>query len=329
MNNNTKDEYLHQPMDRRLWNESYYWDFASESISGFTRLGYQPYERRANVWFYLVSDGRIYGFRSERIPLEDVFGHHVCTDAFESSYRICEPYQEWELSFETTARVYETTRSVFDGEPDHRTDIDLDLTFTDPHHDPHAIDMLVDTQSHYSQAGRFVGEATIGGESVPIDGSGFRDHSWGWFRDWTPGEWGHCAGLIQFESGRCYQLVAVITPDGEVKRAYGYRADEGTMTPVEETELRYSDDIHHTERGRAWAEGNYPDEITFTPTFDGEETEIVCRPTASVPIGYEDRNWELTDPDGPWLTGVINRMAITCREGDTDGSGWLEATHPL
>lgn len=95
-----RDEYLHEPMDRRLWNESYYFDFTGNSVRGFTRLGFQPFERRANVWCYLVHDGQAYWYRNERIPLEDCFGLRTETDSFVQRYETLEPHERWSLRAE-------------------------------------------------------------------------------------------------------------------------------------------------------------------------------------------------------------------------------------
>lgn len=323
-----RDEYLHEPMNRRLWNESYYFDFTSDRVRGFTRLGFQPYERRANVWCYLVHDDQAYWYRDETIRLEDCFGLHVDTADFAMQYVIREPHERWSLDVSGTFSTATDTWDVLNG-TDETSAVEFDLTFRDPHHDPYAIDMLVDTQDHYDQTGHYEGRVTFGDERIDVTGSGFRDHSWGWFRDWTPGKWGHFTGTLQFDNGESVVLVAQVRPDGTVRNTYGYRADDDEVSAVQNADVACDDGLERDERGRAWAEGAYPNRITYTPDFGDGQQEIRCSPRFDLPIGYEDRNWALSDPDGPWLKGVLNRMPVDCEWGDATGHGWIEATHPF
>lgn len=322
------DEYLHEPMDRRLWNESYYFDFTAEDVRGFMRLGFQPFERRANVWFYLVQDGTVYWYRDETIPIENCHGHHIRTDALRKSYRIVEPHVEWSLTAEGRCAASDDSWDVLVG-ADESVPVELDLTFADPHHDAYSIDMLVETQDHYDQSGHYTGTVTIDGTRYEVDGQGFRDHSWGWFRDWTPGEWGHYTGTLQFENGECLTLVAQIRPDASVRTTFGYRANGDRVETIDEAGVSCSDGLEREKRGRTWAEGDRPERITYSPDFGDGRTEIHCRPLHNLPIGYEDRNWALSDPDGPWLQGVLNRMPVDCEWDGVAGAGWIEATHPF
>lgn len=323
-----RDEYLHEPMDRRLWNESYYFDFTGDDVRGFTRIGFQPYERRANVWCYLVEDGRAYWYRDEAIPLEDCFGLRAVADDFEEAYEIRQPHEHWSLSAEGAFETATEPWTVLTGSEE-SVPVELSLDFRDPHHDPYSIEMLVETQDHYDQTGRYEGRVTIDGEDYDVDGTGFRDHSWGWFRDWTPGEWGHYTGTLQFETGDSVVVVAQIRPDGDVRNTFGYRADGASVETIESSGVACDDGLERDERGRTWAEGEFPDAIVYTPDFGDGAEEIRCSPQFDLPIGYEDRNWELSDPDGPWLKGVLNRMPVDCEWDGVEGHGWIEATHPF
>lgn len=323
-----RDEYLHKPMDRRLWNESYYFDFTGDDVRGFMRLGFQPFERRANVWCYLAHDGRGYWFRDETIRPEDYFGLRAAPDGYEQQFKILDPHERWELYASGGFGASDDPWEVLTG-TDETVPVELDLTFADPHHDPYSIDMLVETQDHYDQTGQYTGTVTLDGETITVDGEGFRDHSWGWFRDWTPGKWGHYTGTLQFETGDCVVMVAQIQPDGEVRNTFGYRADETTVETIEGAGVSCGDGLERDERGRAWAEGDYPDTITYTPDFGNGAEEIRCTPQFDLPIGYEDRNWAMSDPDGPWLKGVLNRMPVDCEWDGASGHGWIEATHPF
>jgi hypothetical protein len=322
------DEYLHDPVERRLWNESYYFDFTADDVRGFMRIGYQPFERRANVWLYLVQDETAYWYRDEQIPLEDCHGHHIRSEQVDMSCQILDPHTEWSLTAEGECWASDDAWGVLMG-TDESVDIELDLVFTEPHHDPYSIDMLVDTQDHYDQSGHYAGAVVIDGTEYSVDGQGFRDHSWGWFRDWTPGDWGHYTGTLQFENSQCVTLVAQIRPDGSVRNTFGYRADGDTTATINGASVSIDDELDRAERGRAWAEGDYPGRITYAPDFGDGQTDIHCQPLHNLPIGYEDRNWALSDPDGPWLKGVLNRMPVNAEWDGVSGSGWIEATHPF
>jgi hypothetical protein len=124
-------------------------------------------------------------------------------------------------------------------------------------------------------------------------------------------------------------LVAQIRPDASVRTTFGYRANGDRVETIDEAGVACSDGLEREKRGRTWAEGDRPERITYSPDFGDGRTEIHCTPLHNLPIGYEDRNWALSDPDGPWLQGVLNRMPVDCAWDGVAGTGWIEATHPF
>src|SRR5439155_332214 len=54
------DEGRHEPTTDPLWNESWYFDFATPdgALGGYVRLGLYPNQRTAWYWAYLVGEGR-------------------------------------------------------------------------------------------------------------------------------------------------------------------------------------------------------------------------------------------------------------------------------
>lgn len=324
----TKDEYLHRPGTKRLWNESYYFDFNTTSAKGFTRLGFQPYERRANLWFYFIQDDRTFWFREENIPLESCHGLHADTGEFQQSYEIITPHKEWSLTATGVCEVANSSWEIHKG-TDEEVELSADIGFTNPMHNASSIDLLVDAQNHYDQGGQFVGEVSINGDSFIVDGSGFRDHSWGWFRDWTPGKWGHYWAGFQFEASDCFSIVVQIRPDGSIRNTYGYHTNGNTIKRIQSADVTCNDNLERAERAEEWARGGFPEEIVFTLNFEDDQKTIKCTPTDNVPLGFEDRNWELSNLDAPWLKSFLNRMAVDCIWDSKYGSGWIEATHPL
>lgn len=323
-----RDEYLHEPADRRLWNESYFFDFNTDDVMGFTRLGFQPYERRVNAWFFAVHDGTIYWYRDENLPIERCFGLHLDTNDIELSYVPREPYVEWDVAVDANGWTAETPEPVLAG-PGERASVGAEFTFTDPLHEALDIDLLVDSQHHYDHAGRIVGEVVLDGTTVEVDGMGYRDHSWGYYRDWTPGEWGHLACFAQFPSGDCFTLIASTNPGDEVHHTYGYHANAETSRPIRDASVEWNDGYGRDERAEAWARGDYPTEVEFTLEFDDGRETLRCTPWTTIPIGYEDRNWALSDTEAPWLKSIINRMPADCTWNGQNGHAWPEELLPI
>ena len=66
------DEGRHEPTTDPLWNESWYFDFATTdgAVGGYVRLGLYPNQRSAWYWAYLVGDGRpLVAVRDHEVPL--------------------------------------------------------------------------------------------------------------------------------------------------------------------------------------------------------------------------------------------------------------------
>lgn len=323
-----KDEFLHAPGDRRLWNESYYLDFFDDDVQGYARIGLQPFENRANVWFYALKDGEIYWHRDENVPIENHYGLTVKTPKFEQRFQILEPFQEWSITRSGSGRFSSSSAAVFDGEFE-PVEIEADLSFSDPIHDPYSMKLHVEDQSHYNHAGRFTGELRLDGSTVDVDASGFRDHSWGWFRDWTPGEWGHFYSGLQFESGDCFMFAVQVRPEGGLRNGHGYHSSSESVTDVTAVDVTCEDGLSKDERSRAWADGDIPDKIVFSLETDDGDVKIHGTPVGNTPLGYEDRNWALTDPDGPWLQSALNRMPLKATWNGVEGTGWVESSLPL
>jgi len=329
------DELRHAAGDRRLWNESYYFHFTGEYLVGYTRLGFQPYERRANLWVYLTrgEDGETVWYRNEDIPLEDCDGLHADAGGFELSHRVLEPNEQWALEGKGECGVAGDVASVFADDPDRSVPVEFDLRFRAPDHVAHQEDRGYDAHSHdkehYSQPGRMTGSVSIGDRFHDVDAHGFRDHSWGGLRNWTPVAGGYYWFGVGFETGDSFKIAAGVRPDGTITDSFhGYHADGETVRLPEDITVEYSDDHDPEGRLHAWLDGDVSEEIAVEFELEDGTERFTLYPSGYVPMGYEDRNWEATDLDAPWLTAVINRLPVTCRWEGHEGNGWYETMHP-
>ena len=67
-----RDEGRHDPDSDQLWNESWYFDFATAdgSLGGYVRIGLYPNLGATWYWAYLVGDGRpLIAVRDHDVPL--------------------------------------------------------------------------------------------------------------------------------------------------------------------------------------------------------------------------------------------------------------------
>jgi hypothetical protein len=337
------DEYMHDPGERRLRNESYYFHFDGDDVVGHTRIGFQPYEERANVWFYVHDRerGRTYWHRDEELRAGD--HHGLRTDGpLSVAYRIREPNVEWQLLADGTCRTSDTVRDIFasDGaagaaEGVDRVPVSADLTFHEPVHDAYqehrGYDAHSEDKEHYSQPGRVEGAVTVDGEAFTVDASGFRDHSWGGLRNWTPVAGGYYWFAVRTETGGSVKAAAGARPDGTTTDTiHGHVADpDGTVRPVEDVSVDYGDGLTPDERRHAWLDGDLPPKIAVDVTAEGGSTgRLALSPTWNTPLGYEDRNWAATELDTPWLIAVINRLPASATWKGVSGTGWYETMHP-
>lgn len=335
------DEYLHAPGRRRLWNESYYVQFSGADLVGHTRLGFQPAEDRANVWFYLhdLADDRTVFHRDEDLPAGAVHGLHVDAEPLEVGYRIVEPTRRWRVRAAGRCRVAGRVRDVFAGGDagadwtGDRVPVEADLTFREPDHDAYQEDRGYDAHSpdkeHYSQPGRVAGTVRIGDDERELEATGFRDHSWGGLRDWTPTAGGYCWFALRVGDRHAFKVAAGRRPDGTTTDdVYGYHADGTSVRVARDLDVDYGADRTPDGRLRAWLDGDLPSEISVGfDLADGRE-RLTLVPAWNTPLGFEDRNWAATDLETPWLTAVINRLPVAVRWGDREGRGWFETMHP-
>ncbi len=189
-----EDEGLH-PYDPEVewWNESWFWDFydAEGTVAGHCRVGMHPVQRRVWFWFYLYLDGEWIVIEQPRLPLADFQLPRLAYQGWglNLSWDASEPLRRGRLRIHGYGRVISGRRT---GQV---REIGADLEI-------HGIGAAHTTgrgnvaghESKSFDACRFEqpiaarGEIFIDDRTLPFDGRGERDHSWGprhWNMDWT------------------------------------------------------------------------------------------------------------------------------------------------
>ena len=217
----TGDERPHEPGSEHLWGESWYFDFATPdaSIGGYVRLGLYPNLGVAWWWAYVVGDDRpLVAVRDHDVPLpgrsleirtEGLWGELTCET----------PHEHWSIGMEAFGVVLDDPADSYRDERGERIAVGLDLEWEErgPVYE-------YGFTSRYEQACRVHGEVLLGDETIDIDGSGERDHSWG-VRDWWSFPWTWTAG--QLDDGTAFHASGtedvwwqgfVVSPDGDLRQ---------------------------------------------------------------------------------------------------------------
>ena len=222
-----EDELPHPPGPEVNFNESVYLNGfdAKTGAGGWMRLGNRVNEGYAelSVCLYL-SDGRIAcAFRRPRIAANDRFGAGGLT------YSVIEPFRSVTMRYEGALYIVNDPealrdpQSLFANEPRTPGVVRLDFIAESPVHGGAPAHERVQTMygrdfsfGHFNQHGRVVGELRVGDETFPIDGRGWRDHSWG------PRYWQviyyYRLFLANFPNGDGFMLLKITDRSGHARR---------------------------------------------------------------------------------------------------------------
>jgi hypothetical protein len=222
-----EDELMHQPDSSVNFNESVYTNgFNTDGqVGGWMRLGNRVNEGYAelSVCLYLP-DGRIAcQFLRPPITANDKF------DAGGLSYTVIEPFRKVSMTFDGELIIVDDPDklrdppSLFATGPRvkgyvswvHEAEVDI--------HGGQPMNDSVQTMygrdfslGHFNQHGRVRGEIRVGDESWPIDGRGWRDHSWG------PRYWQviyfYRLFIANFPNGDGFMLLKITDKQGKVRR---------------------------------------------------------------------------------------------------------------
>jgi hypothetical protein len=185
-----EDELMHKPDASPNFNESVYTNGfnAASAVGGWMRLGNRVNEGYAelSVCLYLP-DGRIAcQFQRPKITSNDRF------DAGGLSYSVIEPLRRTSMTFEGELIIVgdpealRDPRDLLSNGPRMPGRVHWVHEAESPVHGGEPTNDTVQTMygrdfslGHFNQHGRVHGEIRVGGENWPIDGHGWRDHSWG------------------------------------------------------------------------------------------------------------------------------------------------------
>ena len=212
----TYEEHRHEPGDEHWWNESWYFDFATEDFGGYVRVGLVPNQGACWYLLSLVTPTSVIRIDDKTAPLptDDALTVHGITHVgTDGTWRIAGTAAAEEL----------TAQDIVDGRPGTPTTIELDLTWTTDGRGPFEYEVTTRYEVPCLVNG------TVNGRTV-TDAAGQRDHSWG-VRDWKSSRW--CWSSARLADGTRLHVTDVVFPQFRFTTGY---VDDVTVTAVERTE---------------------------------------------------------------------------------------------
>lgn len=226
------DEEVHPAGPERLWNESYYFDFAAPdgSVGGYVRLGLYPNWNRAWYWACVVRRGRpVVLLADNAVPLPAPGSTTVRTAALAATQQITQPLRTAKVTLDATAAVLPEPAAAYG-----------DLAAAEPVRLGMDLEWITDGGVYpYKDLPRYeipcqvAGTIRVGEDEIAVSAWGERDHSWG-ERDWWQVSWlwssGHLADGTAFHGMQANIGFAigwpsfVVPPGGEVSHLTGFSA---------------------------------------------------------------------------------------------------------
>lgn len=224
-----RDEYPHPPDDLVNFNESVYasaWD-PRVPMGGWMRLGNRVNEGYAEVSVCLyLPDGRVAcRFDRPRIDRNDAF------DAGGLRYEVSEPFAGVEMTYDGEVFLLDDPsmlrdpKRMFAEAPRTQASVRFGVRGVSPMHggEPtapeHETLMYYGEQfshGHFNQHTAVTGHIVVGDEEFPIEGHGWRDHSWG-PRYWQA-IWAYRLFIANFGEDRALMILKNIRADGTSRR---------------------------------------------------------------------------------------------------------------
>ena len=294
------DEELHPPGQERLWNESYYFDFAAPdgSVGGYIRLGLYPNWDRAWYWACVVRPGQPALLVADNaVPMPADGSTTVRAGVLAAAQQITHPLRTAKVSLDATAAVLPDPAAAYGHLADAATvGLAMDLDWiTDGGVYPYK------DLPRYEIPCRVTGTIRVDEEEVAVSGWGERDHSWG-ERDWWQVSWlwssGRLADGTAFHGMQANIGFAIgwpsfaVPPGGEVSHLSGFSA--------------------HTDFG--------PDDFPRQSRLRIPGAPMTAVPLAFAPVA-------MTSPDGR-VSHFPRALCQFIADDGRSGYGWTEWNQP-
>ena len=207
------------------------------------RLGNRVNEGHAelSVCLYLPGGRIACSFRRPTISANDAF------DAGGLSYSVIEPFRSVEIRYDGELFVVDDPEALRDPQAlfargaDARGRVRLTFVAESPVHGGAPTHDGVQTMygrdfsfGHFNQHGRVTGEIAVGGETFPIDGRGWRDHSWG-PRYWQAIYY-YRLFIANFANGDAFMLLKITDRSGHARRV-GVLLVEGRYEEITDLDI--------------------------------------------------------------------------------------------
>jgi hypothetical protein len=293
------DEDLHAPGPERLWNESYYFDFAAAdgSVGGYVRLGLYPNWSRAWYWACVVRPGQATVLLADNALPLPADGANLNASSLHATQRIDEALRSASVRLEGEAAVLSEPGLAYE-QPSSAVSIrlGLDLAWTTvggvyPYKD----------LPRYEIPCQVTGVVRVGSDELTISGWGERDHSWG-ERDWWQISW-------LWSSGRLSDGTAF----------HGMQANIGFPLPWPSFEVTPAGTLSHV-NGFAAETVFGADGLPAQSQLRLAGTPVTADPLAFAPVA-------MTSPDGRVSHFPRALCRFTADDGRT-GYGWTEWNQP-
>lgn len=303
----SSDEGRHPPGSEALWNESWYFDWATDDgrLGGYVRLGLYPNLGVAWYWACLVGEDRpLVTVIDHEVPLPGS-GLEVRSEGLWAAHNTETAFDHWSLGCEAFAVGVDDPADVYGELRGDRVPFGFDLeweTVGGVYPYP-GVD-------RYEVPCRVTGDVLVGQERLAIDGSGQRDHSWG-VRDWWTYGW--CWSSAALDDGTRTHGTHVSLGD-DLLFSTGYvQPPDGRPVPM-----------LVTERTQVLGPDGLPTEGRLTlgnPAGPGTEgLELAVTPVAFSPVLIEA-------PDGRRSRFPRALCRYLATDGRT-GVGWTEWNQP-
>lgn len=298
------DERRHPPGPEPLWNESWYFDWASADgrLGGYVRIGLYPNLGVVWYWACLVGEDRpLVTIVDHEVPLPRT-GLEVRAEGLWADHNLEAPFDHWSLGLEAFAVSVDDPAEAYGDLRGERVPFGLDLEW-----ETAGGVYAYDVTPRYEIPCRVHGEVLVGQERIEVDGPGQRDHSWG-VRDWWAVGW--CWTSAALDDGTRSHATHVTLGEDAVLYSTGYVQPPGADLVG----------THGVRRGQDLGREGLPDRGWVEIDASEPALHLDIEPVAFAPV-------RLVGPEGQ----AARFPRALCRYAAPDGRtgvGWTEWNQP-